>query len=77
MPMFLVVGWRDISARAREEELKMTEVSRHVSIAGWWYVPPSRQPENLSFSLSPSLFLSLSLSSNDWQHLVFFASFAY
>lgn len=65
MPMFLVVGWRDISARAREEELKMTEVSRHVSIAGWWYVPPSRQPEN-----------SLSLSSNDWQHLVFFASFA-
>lgn len=54
MPMFLVVGWRDISARAREEELKMTEVSRHVSIAGWWYVPPSRQPEN-SLSLSLSL----------------------
>lgn len=50
--MFLVVGWRDISARAREEELKMTEVSRHFSIAGWWYVPPSRQPEiPLSLSL--------------------------
>lgn len=73
MPMFLVVGWRDISARAREEELKMTEVSRHFSIAGWWYVPPSRQPEN---SLSLSFSLSLSLLTIGSTRLVFFASFA-